>query len=63
MQSAHSRVTLEINISAIRRNYRRIREFVAPLEVMAVLKANAYGLGSKGNRGSAQRRRGFMPLG
>jgi len=46
MQTPHSRVTLEINLQAIRRNFRRIREQVAPLKVMAVLKANAYGLGA-----------------
>jgi len=45
MQQPNSRVTLEINIAAVRRNYRRIREYVQPLEIMAVLKANAYGLG------------------
>jgi len=40
-----SRVTLEINIRAIRRNYRKLRDHVSPLGIMAVLKANAYGLG------------------
>ena len=46
MQTPTSRVTLEIDLQAVRRNFRRIREKVAPLKVMAVLKANAYGLGA-----------------
>src|SRR5690606_21756472 len=45
MTEPGSRVTLEINLSAIRRNYRRIQKTIAPLGIMAVLKANAYGLG------------------
>ncbi|MEQ9823719.1 MAG: alanine racemase [Puniceicoccaceae bacterium] len=45
MTEPGSRVTLEINLSAIRRNYRRIQKAIAPLGIMAVLKANAYGLG------------------
>ncbi len=40
-----SRVWLEINLGKLRRNLRRIRESVAPCGVIAVLKANAYGLG------------------
>jgi alanine racemase len=36
---------LQIDLAALQRNYRAIAEFVAPLRVMAVLKANAYGLG------------------
>lgn len=39
------RVTVEIDLDALARNYRRIAKRVAPLEVLAVLKANAYGLG------------------
>ena len=42
-----SRVQLEIQLSAIRRNFAKIRKTVYPAEVMAVLKANAYGLGSE----------------
>jgi alanine racemase len=45
MGSSASRVTLQINLGAISRNYERIARFVAPLNIMAVLKANAYGLG------------------
>ena len=41
----HSRVWLEINLDTIERNYRHIQEAVNPLKVLAVLKANAYGLG------------------
>ena len=41
----HSRVWLEINLDTIERNYRHIQEAVKPLKVLAVLKANAYGLG------------------
>jgi alanine racemase len=40
-----SRVRLEINLSTLRSNLAKIREAVAPCRVMAVLKANAYGLG------------------
>lgn len=39
------RVWLEINLATLTQNYRKIQEAVAPAEVMAVLKANAYGLG------------------
>ncbi len=41
----NKRVWLEIDMGAIRRNYRRICDYVSPCEVMCVLKANAYGLG------------------
>lgn len=40
-----SRVWLEISLEKLRQNMRRIRESVAPCGVIAVLKANAYGLG------------------
>ncbi len=40
-----SRVWLEISLEKLRRNLGRIRESVAPCGVIAVLKANAYGLG------------------
>lgn len=42
-----ARVWLEIDLGRIRDNYRAIRDHVAPLKVMAILKANAYGLGVK----------------
>ncbi len=44
-KSTHSRVWIEIDLRAIRQNYRRIAQSVKPATVMAVLKANAYGLG------------------
>ncbi|MDA1043604.1 MAG: alanine racemase [Verrucomicrobia bacterium] len=40
-----SRVYLDIDLDTLRQNFRRIAERVAPCSVMAVLKANAYGLG------------------
>ena len=39
------RVTLEIDLGRLRGNFCRIAHRVAPCQVMAVLKANAYGLG------------------
>ena len=39
------RVRVEIDLQALKRNYSRIVRHVAPLEVLGVLKANAYGLG------------------
>lgn len=39
------RVRLAISLSAIRDNFRHIAERTAPCRVMAVLKANAYGIG------------------
>jgi alanine racemase len=45
MDDPVSRVRLEINLPTLVRNYRRIVAAVAPCEVMAVLKADAYGLG------------------
>ena len=41
------RVTIEIDKKALERNYARIVRQVAPLNVLCVLKANAYGLGVK----------------
>lgn len=41
-----SRVRLEVDLGAIRRNFAQIRKTVKPAKVMAVLKANAYGLGA-----------------
>lgn len=43
--SVPSRVTLDIDLAVLRDNYRRIAERVAPCGVIAVLKADAYGLG------------------
>jgi len=42
-----SRVTLSVDLAALRANHRHIAEAVAPAQVIAVLKANAYGLGMK----------------
>ena len=39
------RVTVEIDLDALVRNYRRIAAHVRPAKVLCVLKANAYGLG------------------
>ena len=39
------RVTVEIDLGALVRNYRRIAAHVRPARVLCVLKANAYGLG------------------
>lgn len=41
-----SRVRLEIDLDVLRQNFARIAERVSPCSVMAVLKANAYGLGT-----------------
>ncbi len=40
-----SRVNLEINLGRLAENFRRIKDHVRPCSVMAILKANAYGLG------------------
>ena len=39
------RVTVEIGLKALVRNYRKIAAHVKPMKVLCVLKANAYGLG------------------
>ncbi len=39
------RVTVEIDLGALVRNYRKIVAHVKPMRVLCVLKANAYGLG------------------
>lgn len=39
------RVTVEIDLDALVRNYRKIAAHVSPLKVICILKANAYGLG------------------
>lgn len=44
-ETIRSRVWLEIDLGTLERNFRRIAEAVAPAKVLAVLKANAYGLG------------------
>ena len=43
--SAPSRVTLEVSLGAVAGNFRAVQARVAPLGVIAVLKADAYGLG------------------
>lgn len=40
-----SRVWVEIDLAVLRENYLKIRDAVAPCDVIGVLKANAYGLG------------------
>lgn len=39
------RVVVEIDLQALARNYRKIAAHVEPMDVLCVLKANAYGLG------------------
>lgn len=39
------RVTVEIDLAALKRNYAKIAARVKPASVLSVLKANAYGLG------------------
>jgi len=41
------RVWVEVNLATLCANYRKIADAVAPARVMAVLKANAYGLGAQ----------------
>ncbi len=43
-----SRVSLEIDLNKVRNNFLKIREAVSPCSVTAILKANAYGLGTAG---------------
>ena len=45
MNDIPRRVWLEISLGTLTQNYRKIAEAVAPASVLAVLKANAYGLG------------------
>lgn len=47
MSSAHRRVVLEVNLGTVRNNFQKIATAVSPCGVMAVLKANAYGLGAR----------------
>jgi alanine racemase len=42
-----NRVWLEINLTSLRENFYNIQRKVKPAKIMAVLKANAYGLGIK----------------
>ena len=41
----HSRVWVEVNLDTLEENFNKIRKAVEPAKVLAVLKANAYGLG------------------
>ena len=45
VKDKHHRVWLEVNLATIQSNYNNISRAVSPCEVVAVLKANAYGLG------------------
>ncbi len=45
MNNIPRRVWLEVSLKRLIENYRKIAESVAPAQVLAVLKANAYGLG------------------
>ncbi len=44
-ENTHSRVHLDIDLRVLQANYRRIADAVAPCSIIAVMKANAYGLG------------------
>ena len=48
MNNLMSRTWLEIDLDAIEENYRRIKHDIGESEIMAVVKANAYGLGAPG---------------
>jgi len=45
LQNIRSRVWLEVNLNTLEDNFHKIEKSVAPLKVLSVLKANAYGLG------------------
>ncbi|MBQ2692035.1 MAG: alanine racemase, partial [Clostridia bacterium] len=45
MEYNTSRTWLEIDLDAIEENYKRITRDIGSSEIMAVVKANAYGLG------------------
>ena len=45
MGSVEGRVRVDIATDILKENYRKICDSVAPLGVISVLKANAYGLG------------------
>ena len=36
----------EIRLERLLENYKKIKQFIAPAEVIPVLKANAYGMGT-----------------
>ena len=57
-----SRVTLDINLDKLRNNFRAITQTVHPCKVMAVLKADAYGLGAV-NIASALHNAGVVAFG
>ena len=46
MSSAEARNYLDIDLNLLKANYQKIKERVSPLELIAVLKADAYGLGA-----------------
>jgi alanine racemase len=45
LNKASMRVTLEVDLGRIKRNFQEVCKLVAPSKVTAVVKANAYGLG------------------
>ncbi|MBQ6596857.1 MAG: alanine racemase, partial [Lentisphaeria bacterium] len=45
-QPDKTRIWLEVDLDTVRRNFLKIRAAAAPAETLAVLKANAYGLGA-----------------
>ena len=45
MSDATPAAVLTVDLGAIAANYRRLKEYVAPAECAAVVKADAYGLG------------------
>ncbi len=47
MKTKQHRIGIDINTAAIRHNFRTIRKRVKPAEVMAVVKADAYGCGAE----------------
>ncbi|MBO4633653.1 MAG: alanine racemase [Lentisphaeria bacterium] len=47
MQQIPARIWLEINLDTVRSNFLKIQAAAAPAQTLAVLKANAYGLGVK----------------
>ena len=46
MNSAEARNYLDIDLILLKANYKKIKERVSPLDLIAVLKADAYGLGA-----------------
>ena len=45
----------EVNLSVLEENFKKISRFIAPAQVIPVLKADAYGMGRSGNRQSPDR--------